>query len=40
MEQNFWKANAQLIARCTYIPKTGKVRFEDFSHYYPSPSIK
>lgn len=35
-----YKTNAQLIARCTYIPQTGKVRFENFSHYYSSSSSK
>lgn len=35
MEQNFWKGNAQLIARCTYIPASGKSKFESFAKYYP-----
>ena len=33
MEQ-FFKANTQLMARCTYCTGTGEARYENFSEYY------
>lgn len=34
------KANAQLVARCTYNPVTHKVKFEDFSKFYPDATTE
>lgn len=35
MEQYYFKANTQLMARCIFDQSTGKVIFEDLSKYYP-----
>ncbi len=36
MEQYYFKANTQLMARCIYNQSTGKVTFENLSKYYPT----
>mgnify|MGYP006919060300 CR=1 FL=1 len=40
MEQYVFKANTQLMARCSFSQVTGQVVFEDYSSYYPAKRKK
>lgn len=37
--QEVFKANTVLVGRCTFDKATGKAEYDNYSKYYPTPTI-